>query len=479
MSSEVENPFKRGIAAALRPLCLTGMILALSACGKDEDQAEGQAPQVSTNACVPADSLRATFKPFGEVKRASKIAIYVDGSQSMSGFANATTRELRAIGDLVTLLQARASNYEEASFHAFGKSIREISSNELNAYGTPQPYNCRGCDNQESRLDNVLNAAAAAGSDTLSVIITDLWLDNKSFVGSPQVALGEPLRAALAEGLSVGVIGIQAPFDGAVYDVPGVGTYRGASSLPLYVLAIGPEEDVASLEIAFKQSGARSFDDARMRYSLFSKEPNNPFVNVSLRSVGAGASRGIVNRHPSLKSLPQYVLDVDVARAQKGMLGRTIPIDANLREGLVWRADLAERTDAWRLVSKDALSTCSKDAWQSLSEISDLWEERDGGEKATFSFDHRISEKLVPGNIYYVETHLGSNEVGVPNAANQWMRDWALNADNAPTLVQQGEGPFKTLNLSDLAQILEQELARQAEGGREVASFGFLLKVER
>ena len=105
---------------------------------------------------------------------------------------------------------------------------------------------------------------------TLSIVITDLWLDNKSFSGSPQVALGQPLRAALQNGLAIGVIGIMSPFEGAVYDIPEVGTYRGAKELPLYVLAIGPEEDVSSLQIALSESASPSFSKQAMRHSLFS-----------------------------------------------------------------------------------------------------------------------------------------------------------------------------------------------------------------
>lgn len=458
---------------------LAAFTLTTAACDSKGDAPVEPASGGLAEACVPSDSARANFRPAGEVARATNLAVYIDGSQSMAGFNNATTRELRPMGDLVALIQSRASDYENAAFYAFGREIGEISGDAASSYATPGPYNCSGCDNQESRLDQVLNAATKAGPDTVSVIITDLWLDNKSFAGSPQVALGRPLRAALQAGLSIGVIGIRAPFDGAVYDVPGVGTYRGASELPLYVLAIGPEEDISALQIALTQSGGPSFAASRMEYSLFSKESNNPFIPPQLRSIGAGASRALVSEHKALRGLPQYSIDLNVAEAQKGQLGRTVSFQTTLRNGLVWQGELAERTDAWRLASQNDLAQCGPGTWQRLSEIDGLWRPRDQDGKATFSFGHEVAAQLRPGNIYYLEPKFGSNEVGVPNVANQWMREWALDESNAQALVEAGTGPFKTLNLADLATILEQELSRQVPDGRTAIAFGFILKVER
>jgi len=461
---------------SLRSAMIAVGLVAAGACSKGGKQDQGKP---TAEACIPADSATAKSRRGGEAKRASKLAVYIDGSQSMAGFNAATTRELRALGDLLALIQSRSSGYKDVNYYAFGSQIRPIPAENAQQYATTAPFSCKGCDNRESRLDAVLNAAVDAGPDTLSVVITDLWLDNRSFAGSPQVALGQPLRRALGNGSAVGVIGIMAPFNGAVYDVPGIGTYRGASELPLYALAIGPEEDVAALQIALAQSGGPSFASARMRYSLFSTAPNNPFIATQLRAVGAGASPANVLPARAVQGLPQYSIDSNVARAQKGQLGRTIDVLETLRAGLVWRGEIAERTDVWRLIDAENLQACAPGTWQRISAIPGLWKPRGSSDRATFSFGHEISRQLRPGNIYFLETHLGSNGIGVPNVANQWMREWALDEANASSLVEAGRGPFKTLNLADLATIMEQELARQSDNGREAATFSFILKVER
>lgn len=457
-------------------------LLLLTACSDDPDEQETAEVSPIVVDCVPADSTAAQRGAVGEVARATELAIYIDGSQSMSGFNAGRTRELRPLGDLLNIIAARGSEYNTTSYFAFGRNIQEVSSETAQTYGTTGPYNCAAgrCDNQESRLDNVLREAASAGQSTLSVIISDLWLDNKAFSGSPQVALGQPLQQALQNGLAIGVIGIKSPFSGAVYDVPGVGTYRGATELPLYVLAIGPEEDVATLYTTLTQSGSPAFASDRTEYSLFSSEDNNPVSIPDFIAVGVGAEAANVLSDGLLATTPQYRLDLGIAESQNGQLGRTFDIDTNLRPGLVWQGQLNGTTTAWRLTDEDGLSECRPGTWQRVDELNGLWQPRPNEpEKVTFSFGSALGRQLRPDNVYYLEARLGSGPPTSPNDATQWMRDWSLGSENAEVLASEAATSFKTLNLADLSAILEQELSRQTSEGRQAISFGFILQVER
>ena len=468
-----------GWSVMRRTSVIVASALALQACGDDADPGEnGEITAPSATTCLPKNSSLAAVKS-DEVTRASNFTVYIDRSQSMAGFNRGATQDLRALGDLLALISERATEYQNAEFYAFGKEIKEIPASQLASFGSTAPFDCQSCDNQESRLDNVLKAATTAGKDTVSLIITDLWLDNRSLTATPQIALGQPLRQALQDGMSIGVIGILAPFNGAVYDVPGVGTYRGAKELPLYVLAIGPEEDISNFQINLKQSGGSSFSSDRMNYSLFSKEPNNPVIPAQLRAIGAGASRNLISEDQALRGVDQYLLQLGVAGAQNGRLGKTIRLNDTLREGLVWWGNLAEFTNAWQLNADADLEACGADTWTEISGIRGLWQLRPDGEQATFSFGPEIQSQLLPGNVYYLETHVGSSQLAVPNKANQWMRDWSLDAENARQLVDAQEPAFKTLNLRELTTILERELSRATGDSRKAASFGFLLKVER
>src|ERR1051325_6614944 len=134
----------------------------------------------------------------------------------------------------------------------------------------PGPYNCRGCDNQESRIDSVLNEIARPGAGRLDILITDLWLDNRSFVGSAQVALGVPLQKILRQGRSIGVIGINAPFSGPVYDIPGAPTYMGARERPLFVVMVGDVDRIRALRAALLQSRSPALQEGRVEFALFS-----------------------------------------------------------------------------------------------------------------------------------------------------------------------------------------------------------------
>jgi len=474
--------FWRRVSMTLTALSCAGLVVA---CGEGEKASQDNARESSEKGalkdCIPKDSARSSSFESEEVTRAKTIKVYIDGSQSMAGFNAGATREMRPLGDLIALINATAENYEATEYFSFGRNIKKVSARAIEEYGTAHPYNCKGpnCDNQESRLDTVLNAAVANGEETLSLIITDLWLDNKSFSGSPQVALGQPLRAALQNGLAIGVIGIMSPFDGVVYDVPGVGSYRDAKQLPLYVLAFGPEENVSSFQIALSQSASPSFSKEAMRYSLFSAEPNFPWVSTVLKPIGAGAFLGGALPRGTATLTPQYRISLGTAAAQNGQLGKTLPVGGTLREGLIWKGRPAERTDVWRLVDTGSLASCSPGTWQLIDPLENMWRVGDSFQNATFSFGESIGSRLRPGNVYYLETHLGSNTPTVPNIDNQWLRDWALDSSTAGEFVKGKPERFKTLNLSDLSLILENELVRQTPDGREAISFGFMLKVER
>ena len=465
-------------------LALLSLAALVGACGDKEkpsvDPREEQ-ETVAVKDCLPPNSAAAARAKSKEVVRAKVLNVYIDGSQSMAGFNAGATRDMRPLGDLIALINATAKSYDSLEYFAFGKNIKTLSADTFEEYGTPRPFNCKGsnCDNQESRLDTVLSAAVDAGDQTLSLVITDLWLDNKSFSGSPQVALGQPLRAALQNGLAIGVIGIMSPFEGAVYDIPEVGTYRGAKELPLYVLAIGPEEDVSSLQIAVSESASPSFSKQTMRYSLFSAEQNFPWFSTGLKPVGAGAGLGRALPNGISTLTPQYHINLGTAAKQNGQLGRTFPVKGKLREGLIWKGKPAERTNVWRLVDAENLASCAPSTWQAIAPLQKMWRPKPGFENATFSFGAKIGSQLRPDNVYYIETHFGSDVPAVPNIDNQWMRDWALDTATAAEFVNGEPERFKTLNLSDLSLILEKELARQTPDGREALSFGFTLKVER
>jgi hypothetical protein len=452
--------------------------LAASACsGEGPGANDGQRVLKTTSSCLPASSALLSTSSNKKDALGRQLNVFIDGSQSMAGFNAGVISDIRPLGDILAIIQGQALSSRKTNYFAFGKSIAAISIDEARRFGTVAPFNCSNCDNQESRLDSVLNAVAADDTGALSLIVTDLWLDNKSFAGSPQVALGQPLRAILQEGRAIGVIGIAAPFKGAVYNVPSVGTYYGATELPLYVIAIGREVDVLAFHEELNQSGGPSFREGRMNFSLFSAASKSNIVEGNLKPVGAGVSRVPSISATPIRGVPYYQLEESLAEKQGGQLGRAFDT-AQLDPYRVMSGTSSDRTNVWRVVNDDAFQRCETEAWQALSPIQGLWKARDGGAGVTFSFGAEITKRLRPGNLYYLETHYGFSDLATPNPTNKWLREWSLDEMSAQNLVKEG-GAFKTLNLNDLATILEQELGRQNAQGQDTVKFGFLLRVDR
>jgi len=176
----------------------------LAGCG---DQAMGAL-------CAP-DGAAPALRPAADVAK-GPMRVFWDGSESIAGYVDGATDSVRPLGDLQPLL---ASHAREAGVQAqwlrFGERISPLPSGS--GLASTGFYRCgrqANCDNQESRIDNVLTRIADRSGPGLDVVVTDLWLSNTAFQGSAEIALGQPIRALLAKGKSIGVIDLRAPYAG-------------------------------------------------------------------------------------------------------------------------------------------------------------------------------------------------------------------------------------------------------------------------
>src|ERR1051325_7787647 len=142
------HPHRPGHSMSLKRLSslLLVVLAACSSCAPRDKAAS--AP------CLPSE-VPARQAPAPARDGLSTTRIYIDGSQSMSGYLEPSLGPRRPLADLLTLIAGREPN---ASYFAFGQAIHPIPNRAaIDSYAMPGPYNCRGCDNQESRIDSVLN----------------------------------------------------------------------------------------------------------------------------------------------------------------------------------------------------------------------------------------------------------------------------------------------------------------------------------
>lgn len=400
----------------------------------------------------------------------------------MAGYIHGATAQVRPLGDVITLMDSFSAGRKlPLKYYAFGQKIAPITAAQggPRAYATAKPYECATCDRTESRIDSVLEAIKSAKADTLNVVVSDLWLDNKSFVASQNLALGLPLTQMLREGRAIGILGTRAPFSGAIYDLPSGRRHQHTGEHPLFVLLIGPEAEVQRAYVALTQQGSPSFGPDRTRYSLFSTQPGDAWTPVRPSSAsGGGVVQGaVVETGLAPDWVRQYEMGRSTASAQKGEVFTVINSAQGVGPGAVWSGPPLRVDRVWKLSSEKALKACATDPWTPLSSLTKAWSETpNGGHRLSFS--PATAPSLPPGT-YFVAGYVGTTAVQAPNPANAWMREWSFTPAQEAGQINGARPLFKTLNLADIPDLLEKAINDAAPQGRVLAASGFLVKVER
>jgi len=452
---------------------LPGLVLVALALGSPVCAASAPPPPRS---CLPPGLPQPAPAP-----RQLPIDVYFDGSQSMSGFAEPGPSAVRPLGDLLRLL---ADQGAPVRYHAFGKAIADLTPARAALYDRPQVYNCKACDNQESWIDDVLRAVARAPADRLSIVVTDLWLDNHAFHGSLQVAFGGPLAKLIvpAPGAAavpaLAVLGIRAPYRGRIYDLPGGGSPRFDGERPLFVLIAGPEREVAALRAMLRDSHSPAFNADHLREAVFTAGGTarlaTPPVPVGGGVTTAGPLAGAAD-------VAHYRFDRALAARQRGAIAGRYAPGLAVTPGEVWRGPPAAASRVWVMGDAGALARCAPGAWRALPPLRGSW--RVGGPGAggngsgAFRFDATNSAAMSAGEAYLVAGSIGTAALATPNPDTQWLRDWSLPADAAGFAASRPR-LFKTLGLADLATLMEADVTRATPRGRALLGFQFAVSVE-
>lgn len=436
----------------------------LAACG---DRAMGQL-------CAPDGAAAPLLAP--ATVAAGPMRVYWDGSESIAGYVDGATDSVRPLGDLQPLLAAHARDSGVAAqWFRFGERVAPLASGS--GLASTAFYRCgrqAACDNQESRIDTVLNRMAERTGPGLDVMVTDLWLSNTAFQGSAEIALGQPIRSLLAKGKSIGVIGVRAPYAGPVYDVPGVGTHQGARERPLFVILVGSRTEVLSAYRTLSRSGSPALSGERIKFSLFTPEPANAWLGADLpiQTTGDIAAQRLIDGDQS-DALPQVRLSLDQLRTGQAALRAPVRADARILPGAVWRGRLSGQTQVWRRAGG-----CGAGAWQTQPALSGAWKP-DDDTGAVFTLDGGSTQNLVAGSDYLIQAQLTSRDLAPSPAETKWLRDWSVSPERARAVSAAAPAFFPTLNLAAFTEQLEAGLRETTPAaGLPLASLAVLVRVE-
>jgi len=419
----------------------------------------------------------------------------------MAGYLRAESGDTQPFKDLIATVPSTAGvDSGTVRRFLFGKTLRETpaaSAGDLLKDGT---YSCRDhaktCDNQESRLDLALAAIAAEGKQSLSFLISDLWLENSEIRTSGAVALAEPLKKILASGRSISVYGIPAPYAGKVYDLPSRKDVSINAKRPLFLLVVGPVDRLVQFDAQLPRSPSRylaaGVQSGVIKHSLFTLTPGGRGARSSSPFTGAGPGSGIM---PGVVMSPRRGLQIQRLVVQPqgvkaALAGRATPDTAlprwtgpsedGMLPGAVWRGPVATRTMVWKLRHDDQ-EHCDVSDWLPWGQYSGGWNAAPGSNAATFVLrPDELTANFGKPDVYLIAGQVVRTSLETPNPADAWMRDWSFAPEDEARVVAKPAAVFPTLNLSETARLLENVLASSAERSPAiVGGFSAAIKLQQ
>ena len=467
----------RRVAAVLAGLAVLG------GCGGDS----GEVANLDGTSCYPAEAAQWISKPTSTsggvaTDPGGPLAIYLDGSASMSGYIRGGTAEARPLADLVGMLPTLSGiDHSKTAVIRFDRDFTPLDSNALRAMQGEGGYLCPpsnvNCDAQESHIDQALAKIADSDGSALSVVVTDLWLANSAVLTTDSVALSSPLDRIFGSGRSIAVYGFDSAFSGRVSDLPSGKKGVTASRHYLYVVAVGPLKRLQAFNAAMQMapSSAISGDlkSGKAHYSLFTLEP--AAADDAPGSAFTVPPRSLLKKANFLPvragvKIPQFELDKGEAlRAPSGAGASWKGSQAvSVIPGAVWEGASTGQTQLFKLVDEECRPKGA--GWRKEGELRGGWQ----GDSGDYALDPGNLAALPTGK-YLLVGGLRRVSLLSPNPATEWMRDWSFNAANEAEALRRPVMP--TLNLSEMARLLEVALLRSAQQ-KPMNIGGFAVAVE-
>jgi hypothetical protein len=466
---------------------------------------EYKAPVGDGAKCFPAETQKWLTKsappaPSGSANRAAPTAegvtLYIDRSASMVGYVKGATVNERPYQDLLSVLPNVSREVSpKFTLRAFGKAIGEPLSGGAATAQAASFFSCgeqaagTPCDNQETRLDVVFERIAN-NSKEVSIIISDLWLSNSDLQTSGLTALQPTLANILKSGRSISIYGIEAPFSGTIYDLPtGSGklskvNYQGGYH-PLYVIIVGPKKDLVRIDTELARSGssflAQGVTSGSIKHSFFSLSPQSTEPNPADRFELAPNPNIIQSAFMETPGVAIQQFEVLKASGLSttqtaATLTWSAPRPEMFARNAVWAGPMDTTMKVWQRVDE----ACQPSDWLPPATTTKGWSKSANGQTSV-AIDPFAMPELFPSKATYliapvvVRTSLTS-----PNPQNAWMYGgWNLNPNNAAQVALNRPRVFPTMNLSEIARLLESSLAKAAEQQpAELAGRPILVKIK-
>lgn len=382
-------------------------------------------------------------------------AVYLDVSGSMKGFVE-TQREPRYADIILRLPEALEEVSTATAYNRFGASIQPLPKEHLTDAVKPSFYVCDprskdaakrfGC---ETHIDEALQSIADSDEQTVSVLITDLFLSRKDLLGTSGGTIREKLSRILKSGKSIAVLGISAAFDGWVYDLPGTAPsyLHKRGERPFFLVLAGQDAQLLRLHKFVAAQLLAVLPANHYHFVLFTRSPG--IAATSITPLRVVANEGIRSQG-KVPEAPDWLPLITLARGQAPVVARP-PLDKLQKPFASPLADFEAHPTVWR----DTGGRCET-RWKPMGRIDpSIVKAQDDGAGLTLTFDADGLRSFPPNLTFLTRVQVSAVGLTEAKSVTGWLRDWSFNERQADELLKSRPEFFPALNLGEFADSLE------------------------
>lgn len=455
--------------------------------------------------CLPADLFQFDDRAGAQTPAAAPrdAAIYFDVSLANVGYGAPELQQgysslpYRNLVSALFDLQQTGMNLE---LNGFAATLEPVTGPALTALARGDARcalrDAASCQRTDLRLPF---EAIRSDLDRPSIIVSDLMFRDPDLFNPGPMNLSHTIRAAVAAGKSIGVIGIKAPFRGALYDMPGAvrvwedarrvegrRVFSPVRYMPIFVMIIGTN---AEIDYFRRHIERHVFDGQRVEHEFSRFTPEllreaASLVQLTARGLEAphlspaffirpeGQAADLLQLRLDRRSLRELhagqIRDQGAVQPGASPLRIRFPIDDKFWPGSALTGAVSVSVQAYQSWALRQNQTCQSE-WEPLAlptlagALGAARRDPQTGEgHATVNLDDEVWLNVDSRYIHLVHFSLSLDPEPGAAAAPEWMRQWSFEAADADRLRVAPPEFFPILNLSALGRILDREVREAA-----------------
>ena len=397
----------------------------------------------------------------------NKVYVFYDGSLSMAGFTSSQADEINLFRPMINDLQQISQSLgTETVYNTFGSRFETIDENRASLVTTEEFYKCtqaaQTCVKRDKKNDlhKVLNAVSRDPNATY-MIVTDLFLSTSEILGKNSIRIKKPLGEIFNSGKSIGIFGVSSSYKGTISGIPtqgglGSASYSAATKRPFYIIVIGSGENVdfvkKKLDKNQKLQNTISTDPEAYKFLMVTSN----VISKNLNTNKEITEKNLININPESEG---YKIEYDknnlpIFRFKTSMGEKNIRFKFENTKFIVpgsnGVAEYKIEEQLWSL--RDP--SCKKPKWGKAT-LKNLVED-DNTNKETLSlnffFPNFKKSKIKWGYRYFILVNIYTQKNGT--SSQDLYKDWNLTDDSAASYLQTDPKFFKTLNLMNLIEMI-------------------------